>query len=118
MSRRGHTDIALGSQTVAADEDTVAHELLRDLHTLYGATEDHVPTARMIDDLSALRGADEMRDPTHLARRLASFGLKPVLVRLKDDVARGYRADDLTAAFTRYLVPFDAVTSNAEVTVA
>jgi hypothetical protein len=118
MSRRGHTDIALGSGSVAPDEETVAIALLRDLRKLYGATEDHVPTARMIEGLAALHGTRDVPDPMNLARHLAQFGLKPVSIRLDDDVVRGYRAGDLAAAFARYLIPLDAATSSGDVAAA
>ncbi len=111
-------EVALAAQSATLDEEAAATALLQDLHTLYGTTEDHIPTARMIDDLSALRGAEAVRDPNDLARRLTRFGLKPVLVRIKNDVARGYRAGHLAVAFARYLAPFEGVTSNVEVTAA
>ena len=61
----------LAAQSAALDEDTAATALLQDLHTLYVTTEDHIPTACMIDDLIALRG-DAALEPEDLARRLAA----------------------------------------------
>jgi len=111
-------EVTLAVQTAACDEETAAATLLHDLHALYGTVGDHVPTARMIDDLIARRGGDAALDPADLARRLARFGLKPVPVRSGDEVARGYRADDLAAAFARYIFAAEGVTSNADVTAA
>jgi hypothetical protein len=95
-------------------EEAAATALLHDLYALYAATEEHIPTARMIADLAARRTGEAVRDPNDLARRLARFGLKPALVRLGGDVARGYRAGDLALAFARYIDATEGVTCNVE----
>ena len=91
---------------------------MRDLRSLYQEVEEHIPTVRMIADLTALGRGDRQFDALELARRLHCFGLKPVPVRLGDTILRGYRYDDLQAAFARYLAVSDAVTSYSEVAAA
>ena len=113
LSMRGGVTLAV--QSASLSEAASASALLQDLHTLYGDADEHVPSARMLADLAATARADRTLDAAELARRLAAFGLRPVSVRLKDQVVRGYRAEELAEAFARYLIPFDAVTSNASV---
>ncbi len=109
---------ALAAQSRAVAETTTAVSLLQDLHTLYRDAEEHIPTVRMIEDLAGLGRADRLFDPLELARRLHCFGLKPVPVRLGDAILRGYRLEELQAAFARYLITFDAVTSYGDVAAA
>lgn len=97
------------------DDENAGTALLHDLHALYGATDEHVPTARMLDDLRELRGDDAVRDANDLAARLAHFGLKPTSIRLGDAVVRGYRAGDLAVTFARYLIDEEGATSSAKV---
>jgi hypothetical protein len=111
-------EVAQIAQSATLDEETSAAQLLNDLHALYGACEDHIPTARMMDDLAALRGPGTVRDPNDLARRLLRFGLKPVSIRMTDQVVRGYRAGDLAATFARYLIAVEGATSSTEVAAA
>jgi hypothetical protein len=40
-----------------------------------------------------------------LARNLAAFGIRPKMMRIGDDAARGYEIDDLKDAFDRYVMP-------------
>ncbi|MFM9862370.1 MAG: DUF3631 domain-containing protein [Micropepsaceae bacterium] len=111
-------EVIEAAHAASLDDDTAASALLQNVHTLYATMEEHVPTARMIDDLAALGSADTVRDAADLARRLSRFGLKPVSIRMGDDVVRGYRAGDLALAFARYIFCDEAATSSGDVAAA
>lgn len=86
--------------------------LLADIREIFGVDgQARIPTAKMIDKLTAdaerpwgssRRG--RKIDARELAERLGRFGVKPVSLKMANDVVvRGYRGEDLTGAFARYL---------------
>lgn len=86
--------------------------LLADIRAAFGVdVRAHLPTARIIDTLTAdperpwtssRRG--RKLDARELAERLANFGLRPMSLKMPDDVVvRGYRGEGLADAFARYL---------------
>ena len=97
--------------------------LLSDLRDVFGHTE------KLSTDtiLKKLHGIDEapwgdMRgkplNDIGLAKRLKDYRIKPKLVRLGDDVSRGYARQDFHDAWKRYLPPLvaKAVTPVTDVT--
>lgn len=115
---KAYASVAQTLAAAALDKEAADTTLLYDLRTLYGASDEHVPTARIIEDLTALQGACAARDPNELARRLARFGLKPASIRVGDTVVRGYRTGDLAATFARYLFEEGGATSSGKVAAA
>ena len=115
---RTGAQVAQTAQSTAIAEATTAVSLLQDLRVLYGASDEHVSTAQMLEDLAELGRADRTLDAVELARRLRCFGFGPAPVRLGDTILRGYRIDDLRQAFARYLIEADPVTSYREVAAA
>ena len=87
--------------------------LLRDVRTVLGNRE-RISTEQLLDGLISLpespwgdlRG--KQLDPRGLARRLSRYGVKPHLLRLGDQVLRGYLAADLHDPWKRYLQGEDA----------
>jgi len=86
--------------------------LLRDIREAFGAeAEARLPTAKIIDKLTAdpeRPWASSRRgrklDTRDLAERLGNFGVRPVSLKMAGEiVVRGYRGEDLTDAFARYL---------------
>lgn len=86
--------------------------LLADIREIFGVDgQARIPTAKMIDKLTAdverpwgssRRG--RKIDARELAERLGQFGVRPVSLKIAGEVVvRGYRGEDLTDAFARYL---------------
>jgi Protein of unknown function (DUF3631) len=85
--------------------------LLSDIRDKVDAAEARIPTVELIDRLSAdperawatVRRGRKI-DARELAERLANFGLRPVSLKMADDVVvRGYRGEHLRLAFARHL---------------
>lgn len=100
---------------------TLGVRLLADLRSIF-RDDDALHTETILDRLhdvdespwADLRG--KPLDARGLARRLKPYDVEPKLVRIGDDVRRGYRRDDLVDPWTRYLPdppvsPADSVTS-------
>ena len=87
--------------------------LLRDVRTVLGNRE-RISTEELIGALLALSEAPwgdlrgKQLDARGLARRLGRYGVKPHLLRLGDQVLRGYLAADLHDPWKRYLQGEDA----------
>lgn len=118
VGARTGAQVAQTAQSTAIAEATTAVSLLQDLRLLYSASDEHISTAQMLEDLVEFGRADRTIDAVELARRLRCFGLKPAPVRMGDTILRGYRNNDLHRAFARYLIEEDPVTSYSEVAAA
>jgi Protein of unknown function (DUF3631) len=114
-------------RALAAAEPAPASNLalLGDIRTLVPLNGNGVASAQVIERLVAdaerpwasIRRGGKI-DPRELAERLRMFGLKPATLRMEEDrFVRGYRAEDLNAAFERYLGP-DAITCDGAVAAA
>ncbi|MCE9522387.1 MAG: DUF3631 domain-containing protein [Alphaproteobacteria bacterium] len=99
--------------------------LLGDIRALVPLGGNGVASAQVIERLVAdaerpwasIRRGGKI-DPRELAERLRMFGLRPATLRMEEDrFVRGYRAEDLSAAFERYLGA-DAITCDGNVTAA
>ena len=79
-------------------------EIYRDEHT------DKLPSARICELLVALEGRPRAEwgrhrkpiSPNQLANQLRRFGISPQVIRIGDEMPRGYMLDDFSEAFTRY----------------
>jgi hypothetical protein len=85
--------------------------LLGDIRALVPLGGNGVASAQVIERLvtdaerpwASIRRGGKI-DARELAERLRMFGLKPATLRMEEDrFVRGYRAEDLSAAFDRYL---------------
>lgn len=105
---------------VAADQrQSLGVQLLTDLHRVFaGAPAMH--TEVILGKLNALEDAPwgDLRgkelDNRGLAKRLRPYDVHPVDVRIDDVVRKGYRAEDLLDAWSRYLsTPSDTSATSA-----
>jgi Protein of unknown function (DUF3631) len=100
---------AVALVAVAADQkQTLGVQLLTDLHRVFdGASAMH--TEVILGKLNALEDAPwgDLRgkelDARSLANRLRPYDVHPTDVRIDDVVRKGYRAEDLSDAWSRYL---------------
>ena len=87
--------------------------LLSDIRDAFG-DQDKLPTETILRKLIARDDAPwgDMRgkplNDIQLSRRLKGYGIKPKLVRIGSDVARGYAREDFHDAWRRYLPPIGA----------
>jgi hypothetical protein len=87
---------------------TLGVRLLADLREVFG-DRDAMSTDGVLEALHAIDEApwSELRgkplNARGLAQRLRRYGIKPKLVRLEQQVARGYAREDLWDAWSRYL---------------
>jgi hypothetical protein len=111
---------AVALVAAAADQkQSLGVQLLTDLHRVFaGATAMH--TEVVLGKLNALEDAPwgDLRgkelDARGLANRLLPYDVHPVDVRIDDVVRKGYRAEDLADAWSRYLsAPSDASATSA-----
>jgi Protein of unknown function (DUF3631) len=83
-------------------------QLLTDLHSIFG-DEDAMHTDTILGKLNAIEESPwgnlhgKELDARGLARRLRRYGAEPRDVRIGNDVRKGYRADDLADAWSRYV---------------
>lgn len=80
-------------------------QLLTDLREVFGE-EPVMFTAEIIERLSTLPDrvwSAEKLSPRSLGRILADYGVRPSTVRRGDSVAKGYKAEDLSVAWERYV---------------
>ena len=97
--------------------------LLKDIRACFGVdAKARIPTTQLIEALSgdpewawgSVRRGRKI-DARELAERLGHFGVRPVSLRVAEDVVRGYRGEDLADAFARYLNDASAATSSGDV---
>jgi hypothetical protein len=93
------------------DAETLGVKLLVDLREIFG-DQPHMATQTILEALNGLvespwgdlKGSP--LDARGLARRLGRFGVKRTTIRIGDAVtAKGYRAEDLSDPWSRYLPP-------------
>jgi hypothetical protein len=113
-------EAAVALVAVAADaKQSLGVQLLTDLHRVFaGATAMHSEV--ILGKLNALEDAPwgDLRgkelDFRGLARRLRAYDIHPADVRIDDVVRKGYKAEDLADAWSRYLsAPSDASATSA-----
>lgn len=109
---------------VGIKEETDAHGegtmLLVDIREIVNeANEERIFSRLLVEKLCGLSDrpwpeGNRGREITEhwLARRLASFGIRPRTMRIDDDRAKGYEVRDFTEAFERYLT--ESETSNRD----
>ena len=110
---------AVALVAAAADgKQTLRIQLLADLHRVFdGATAMH--TDVIVGKLNALEVAPwgDLRgkelDARGLANRLRPYDVHPVDVRLGDVVRKGYKAEDLADAWSRYLSAASATSATS-----
>jgi len=110
---------AVALVAAAADgKQTLRIQLLADLHRVFdGATAMH--TDVIVGKLNALEDAPwgDLRgkelDARGLANRLRPYDVHPVDVRLGDVVRKGYKAEDLADAWSRYLSAASATSATS-----
>jgi hypothetical protein len=94
-----------------AHEPSLNLLLLGDCRRVFAAAgdPDHLPTATLVGALQAIEESPwrDLRgkaiDPSFLARRLRGYEVRSVNMRVGATVVKGYRRDDLSDAWTRYL---------------
>lgn len=109
--------LELTSASVSASV-SLGVQLLGDLRAVFGAAE-AMHTEDILRDLYELAESPwgDLRgkplDARGLSWRLGSYEIRPTTVRIGDKVLKGYRADELRDAWSRYLPPLSesAVTS-------
>lgn len=104
--------LALSGVEVAAEADSTAIRLLRDIRSIMG-TCDHIPTATLIASLVAIEEAPwgeicrgRPITPRRLASMLRQYGVTPGTIRISpgsDGTLKGYTAASLAEAWSRYL---------------
>lgn len=97
----------MGQYGLALDKDRTLLTHIRDLHQKCGTA--HLSTSSIIEHLAEMQyevrnGTGAQAPQRGLAERLLHFGLRPVRIRSEHGVQmRGYRSEQLTDAFRRYL---------------
>ena len=96
----------------ADDSKTVGEELLTDIREILKRQEGkpHILSSQLLtmlcfDDEApwATYNRGKPLAPRQLAKRLSEFEIKPKLVRVHGEVARGYSVSELEAVFSRYI---------------
>jgi putative DNA primase/helicase len=95
----------------ACTEQTAGIMLLEDVQRIFvDRGLDRLPSADLVESLSAMedRPWPEWRQgkpitPRQIAKLLEPFGVKPSTVRTTSDTAKGYKWEQFTDAFARYL---------------
>lgn len=101
---------ALASGKVGdAQDDSLSLRLLADLREIWPKSERIAFTTHLIEGLKAVTdspwASDVELNPRKLARILRPYGIVSGTVRTGDATCKGYRWDDVEAAFLRYLGP-------------
>lgn len=101
--------IRLSAQKASMDvDDSQGLRLLADIRAVfYGTNRKSLPSAELVDRLKKDISShwDEELTQTKLARLLRPFGISPQQIWLDERNFRGYRREDFTSAFARYLPP-------------
>jgi hypothetical protein len=106
-ARAACTEMAAAAET---GEASLGVRLLGDLAEVFGDAE-QLPTAVILERLrnieeapwAALGKLEKPLDARGLASRLRGYGVKSTVIRVGDATPRGYRAEDLQDAWTRYV---------------
>ncbi|SFJ07634.1 Protein of unknown function [Pseudomonas guineae] len=93
------------------DAPSIGAELLASIREAFDSKRtDHLPTAAMLEALAedeeapwAAWNRGKPMTPHQLAKRLSEFGIKPGTIRVGIRTAKGYRREQFTEAFDRYL---------------
>ena len=111
-------DAALDLSGDAEDDQSRRVMLLHDLRDLFANSDtDRLASAMICERLAERedRPWPEFRrgkplTARQLAKLLQAFGVRPRTVRIDDETAKGYRLEELTDSFNRYLPPSPSVT--------
>jgi hypothetical protein len=97
-------------KVVESREASLGIKLLADLRTVFGITL-LISTETILSALCAIEESpwSDLRgkaiDPRGLARRLKQYGISSTKVRIGETTLQGYRREDLSDAWSRYLPP-------------
>jgi hypothetical protein len=101
-----------------ADEDAGGTSLLADIHTVFGGA-DRLSTANLVERLNAVETSPwggwrrgEGLDGRALAKLLKPYDVRPDVVRIGEETARGYLAQWFHDAWSRYVPTYERNTRN------
>jgi hypothetical protein len=90
-------------------DDSLSLRLLADIRSIWPKEQQRVLTRRLLDSLKAISDAPWSEEyplnDRKLARLLAPYGIHPTEVRAEAEKGKGYKIEDLSDAFSRYLAP-------------
>jgi hypothetical protein len=104
----------------AAADPSLGIQLLADIRTVFGGSFERLSSEELVSRLCELEEAPwgdlrgKAMDARGMARRLKPFDVRPQLIRLGEQVRRGYNRTDFYDSWERYLpplIPPDTVTS-------
>jgi hypothetical protein len=110
LRARSAAQVLTAASESAAAGSSLALTLLTDLRTVFGAAE-RLPTSVILERLrnldespwSSIGKPPRPLEPSGLSYRLKDYGIKPKVIRLGEQTARGYYRAELADVWDRYL---------------
>lgn len=105
--RTSAEELAAG-KSKSAREESLSLQLLNDIRVIWPEGQHRMLTRRLLENLKAISDApwaEESFNERRLSLLLAPYGVRPMEVRAGAEKGKGYKIEDLSDAFARYLEP-------------